>query len=145
MTDDVLLNKIATIERCLERVREEYRGDPTRLDSQTVEDAVVLNVQRACEASLDLAMHLVSRRRLGLPQDSRAAFTLLEEAGAIDPDLAARMKRMVGFRNVAVHQYQKLDRSILLRILDERLGTSSSSAGRRALHPTGRPTDDRPR
>lgn len=78
MLDDVVTNKIATIERCLARVREEYRDEPARLDSLTVEDSIVLNLQRACEASIDLAMRLVALRRLGVPPESRAAFELLE-------------------------------------------------------------------
>lgn len=122
MPDDVILNKIATIERCLTRVREEYREDSSRLDNQTVEDAIVLNLQRACEAAIDLAMRVVARDRLGIPQDSRHGFTLLEEAGELSADLAGRMRRMVGFRNIAVHDYTKLSRPILESILRERLG-----------------------
>ncbi len=122
MTDDVVLNKVATIERCLVRVREEYRDDPARLDDQTIQDALVLNLQRACEAAIDLAMHLVARGRLGLPQDSRDAFSLLQQAGLLDADLSTRLQRMVGFRNVVVHQYRQLSRPILLAIVRERLG-----------------------
>ena len=122
MADDVVRNKVATIERCLKRVREEFRDDPRRLDDQTVQDAVVLNLQRACEASIDLAMRLVARERLGLPQESREAFRVLEAAGAISADLSLRLQRMVGFRNVVVHAYQELSRPILLAIVQTRLG-----------------------
>ncbi len=122
MPDDVLANKADTIRRCLRRVTEEYRGEPLRLDNFTVQDSVVLNLQRACEAAIDLAMHVVASRRLGLPQDARNAFSLLAGAAVIAPDLEQRMKRMVGFRNVAVHDYRALQIPILLRILDERLG-----------------------
>lgn len=122
MLDEVLTNKVATIERCLARVREEYRDDPTRLESPTVEDSIVLNLQRACEASIDLAMRVVTLRRLGVPQESPAAFELLQDAGVLAPDLCQRMKRMVGFRNVAVHDCQRLSRPILVAVLRERLG-----------------------
>jgi uncharacterized protein YutE (UPF0331/DUF86 family) len=122
VADDVVLNKVATIERCLARVREEYRDDAARLDDQTIQDALVLNLQRACEASIDLAMHLVARGRLGLPQDSRDAFSLLQQAGLLEADLSLRLQRMVGFRNVVVHQYRQLSRPILLSIVRERLG-----------------------
>ena len=87
-----------------------------------VEDSIVLNLQRACEAAIDLALRLVSLNRLGVPQESRAAFELLESAGMLDAELSGRMKRMVGFRNIAVHDYQRLSRPILLAILEERLG-----------------------
>ena len=122
MADDVVLNKAATIERCIRRVREEHAGDDANLTSnQTRQDAVILNLLRACEASIDAAMHVVRTRRLGIPQETREAFDLLEHAGLIDADLAQRMKRMVGFRNVAVHDYRKLDLEIVRRIVTEHL------------------------
>lgn len=83
--DDVVLNKAATIERCLARVRQEHAGDDRDVtENQTRQDAIVLNLQRACEAAIDLAMHLVPRERLGIPQETREAFSLLASAGMID-------------------------------------------------------------
>ena len=120
--EDVVRNKVASIERCLRRVREEFRDDPRRLDDQTVQDALLLNLQRACETSIDLAMHLVAHEGLGLPQESREAFRMLEAAGAVDAELSMRLQRMVGFRNIVVHAYQQLSRPILLSILQTRLG-----------------------
>ena len=122
MRDDVVVNKVAVIERCLRRVAEDYHGQPKRLENLTVQDAIVLNVQRACEAAIDLAMHVVAQRRLGVPQDARSAFDLLHRESLIDADLARRMKAMVGFRNIAVHDYQQMHVVILQRILAERLG-----------------------
>lgn len=81
----------------------------------------MLNLQRACEAAIDLAMHGVRVRRLGLPQESREAFTLLEQAGLLDAKTAERMRAMVGFRNVAVHNYQALSLPILRAILEKHL------------------------
>ena len=58
MADDVALNKAGIIERCLARVREVHAGDDANLfDDPTRQDSIVLNLQRACEASIDLAMH----------------------------------------------------------------------------------------
>jgi len=121
MPDDVALNKLAIIERCLRRVAEEYQGQPARLENFTVQDSIVLNVQRACEAAIDMAMHVVAKRRLGVPQDARSAFELLAVERVIDRELAERMKLMVGFRNIAIHEYQQLQIGILQRILEERL------------------------
>jgi len=121
MPDDVALNKLAIIERCLRRVAEEYQGQPARLENLTVQDSIVLNVQRACEAAIDMAMHVVAKRRLGVPQDARSAFELLAVERVIDRELADRLKLMVGFRNIAIHEYQQLQIGILQRILEERL------------------------
>ena len=118
MADDVLVNKAAAIERAIARVREEYAGDHRNLvENQTRQDAIILNLQRACESSIDAAMHMVRVRRLGVPQETREAFALLEGAGIIDGALSDRMKRMVGFRNVAIHDYQKLSLDIVQRII----------------------------
>lgn len=106
MTSEVLLSKAAIIERCLARVDEEYTGREGELETNyTRQDAIVLNLQRACEAAIDMAMHAARTQRLGLPGDARDAFTLLERAKLIPADIATRMRAMVGFRNVAVHQY----------------------------------------
>lgn len=119
--DDVVLNKAAVIERCVARVREEHAGDDASLENVTTQDAIVLNIQRACEASIDLAMHLVRRERLGLPQDSREAFTLLARAGALPEAQSEALGRMVGFRNVAVHDYQALNLDIVRAIIRSHL------------------------
>ena len=122
MADDVLMQKLASIDRCVRQVREFVGGDMDRLKQQLVQDAVVLNLQRACEQAIDAAARVVSIRRLGVPADSAEAFTLLERAGALTPATAARMRAMVGFRNVAVHQYQVLDQAILRAVVEKHLG-----------------------
>jgi uncharacterized protein YutE (UPF0331/DUF86 family) len=122
MVDDVVLNKAAAIERAVARVREVHAGhDGHVLRDQTRQDSILLNLQRACETAIDLAMHLVRVHRLGVPQESRQAFDLLAEHGAIPRELAERMKKMVGFRNVAVHEYRAIDLEIVVKIIHHRL------------------------
>jgi uncharacterized protein YutE (UPF0331/DUF86 family) len=67
-------------------------------------------------------MHRVRRDKLGIPQDSRDAFDLLVRAGMLEPSIAEGLKRMVGFRNIAVHDYTRLDLEIVRAILDRHLG-----------------------
>lgn len=122
MTDDVALNKSAIIRRCLARVREEHGGQRESLENPTRQDSIVLNLQRACEAAIDLAMHRVAARSLGVPQTSRDAFVMLETAGVLTPATAKRMRAMVGFRNIAVHNYQELQVPVLQRIIEAHLG-----------------------
>ena len=122
MVDDVVLNKAAIIERCLARVRAEHGGDDRVLhENITKQDSVILNLQRACKAAIDLAMHLVAARRLGIPQESREAFDLLVTGAALDSGLGERLAGMVGFRNVAVHDYRRLDLAIVSSIIRHRL------------------------
>ena len=122
MADEVVLNKVAVIERCLKRVAEEYEDNEDELESNyTRQDAIVLNLLRASEAAIDLAMHATRVGKLGLPQESREAFVLLERDGWIPPDISRRMQAMVGFRNVAVHDYQRLNFEIVESILEDHL------------------------
>lgn len=122
MVDDVLLNKAEIIERCLRRIDEEYRGHEGDIDTDyTRQDSIILNIHRACEASIDAAMRVVRLRRLGIPQDSREAFSLLSEAGILPADLSERLQSMVGFRNIAVHDYRKLNLVIVRSIIEKRL------------------------
>jgi uncharacterized protein YutE (UPF0331/DUF86 family) len=116
--DEVLLGKAAIIERCLKRIAAEYIGHEAELESNFMrQDALVLNLQRACEATIDAAMHLVRIHRLGIPTESRQAFEMLMKAGRLDAELGRRLIAMVGFRNIAVHAYQDIDIGILRHIL----------------------------
>ena len=123
MVDDVVVNKAATIERCLARVVEEFGDDGVELAvDQRRQDALVLNLLRACETAIDLAMHVVRVRGLGAPQSSRDAFARLVDAGLMDRGLGDDLQRMVGFRNIADHRYQDLDLDILRAIVRRELG-----------------------
>ncbi len=119
---DVALAKVATIRRCLQRIRTVTGGDAARVANADVQDIVVLNLQRAIQAAIDLAAHVLSQRQWGLPDSLKAHFTILQRQGVIDVDLGARLEAMVGFRNIAVHDYEAIDVRILERIVAERLG-----------------------
>lgn len=122
MVDDVLINKAATIERCVAQAHEEYAANPEGFAGDyTRQDAAILNIQRACEAALDMGQHLIRRERLGVPQSSRDVFALLSQGEWISHDLAAVLKRMVGFRNIALHDYQQLQLPITVSIIQHHL------------------------
>lgn len=122
MVDDVLLNKAASIERRVKRAREEYERDPASFAQNfTRQDAAILNIQRACEAALDMGQHLIRREKLGVPQSARDVFTIMAQAGWIETALADGLKRMVGFRNIAVHDYQAMQMPILISIIERHL------------------------
>ncbi|NDP61450.1 DUF86 domain-containing protein [Polaromonas sp.] len=122
MADDVLINKAATIERCVKRAREEYHRHPATFATDfTRQDAAILNIQRACEAALDMGQHLIRRERMGVPQSARDVFALLAQGGWIEAALADGLKRMVGFRNIALHDYQALQLPITVAIIQKHL------------------------
>lgn len=121
MNKDVILNKISVIERCIKRVNEEYQNNFENLKNYTKQDSIILNIQRACEASIDLSMHIISEKRLGIPQNSRDAFEVLYSSNIIDEKLMRNLKAMVGFRNIAVHDYQAVNLEIVKQIIENHL------------------------
>lgn len=122
LPDDLLLNKAATIERCVNRALEEYNKNPATFATDfTRQDAAILNIQRACEAALDMGQHLIRKHKLGIPQSARDVFALLATAGFLPAELAEKMKKMVGFRNIAVHEYQRLQLAVTEYVITQRL------------------------
>jgi uncharacterized protein YutE (UPF0331/DUF86 family) len=118
MQDDVLLNKADTLEKYVLRITEIYGNDPKNIyQNQTSQDAIVLNLERACQAAIDMAMRAVKIRKLGLPKESRDAFDLLLGSELISRDLCRRMHGLIGFRNTAVHNYKKLDLKVVESII----------------------------
>ena len=121
MPDDVVIAKVEIIENCLRRLDEVYAGKSANLfEDLTRQDSILLNLERACQASVDLALRVIRIRKLGLPKESREAFEILERHGLIDADLSRELKSMVGFRNLAVHNYRAVDLHVVERILNEK-------------------------
>jgi uncharacterized protein YutE (UPF0331/DUF86 family) len=121
MIDDIIVDKSNIIKRCINRINEEYNDNPDNLFNFTKQDSIVLNIQRACEAVIDIAMHIISEKNLSIPNSSREAFDILEKNKIIENDVSGNMKKMVGFRNIAVHQYQNLEIKIIRYIIEKDL------------------------
>ena len=118
---DIVLAKVAKIQKCLDRIRDVTGLYPESLEDIDKQDIFVLNLQRAIQACIDLAAYAISCENLGLPERVRDNFIILKEKGIIDAELASKMVKMTGFRNIAVHNYQTLDLDILKSILANNL------------------------
>ncbi len=119
---DIILAKVATIDRCLARILEMRGPRGATLLPVDVDDIVILNLQRAAQAAIDLGAHVVAAERLGLPDSLAATFTLLEKTGILSPVLAERMRKMTGFRNIAVHTYEAVNSAVVDAIVTRHLG-----------------------
>jgi uncharacterized protein YutE (UPF0331/DUF86 family) len=115
--NDVLLTKVASILKSLNRAQEDIKNENTFRNNITKQDAVVLNQQRAWEASSNIANHIVKENRLGLPKSAGDSFELLSKNGLIQTETARRMRNMIGFRNIAIHDYQVLNLDIVVNIV----------------------------
>lgn len=119
--ETVILNKIESIEKCIKRIKETKSREGFALDNFDFQDIVLLNLQRACQQSIDLAMYIVSQKRLGLPKNSRDAFKLLVENKIITSALGEKLSKMVGFRNTIILEYQEIEVTVIDYILKNSL------------------------
>jgi uncharacterized protein YutE (UPF0331/DUF86 family) len=121
--NDIVLNKKESIERCIKQIRTYYQlpaNGPFEEDHLR-QDAIAMNLQRACEQCIDLANHTIRVGKLGLPKESKDSFRLLAVNHVITQELALRLEGMVGFRNVLVHEYQRMDLKLVIDVIENRL------------------------
>ena len=121
MTDrDLIAKKLALVETCVRELRELSR--PSLIPTDKVQQRFAEHtLQIAIQAILDVASHIVSDERLGEPRANRELVDLLERHRWLTSDLAATIRRMVGFRNVLVHGYEIVDVAVVQEIVEHRL------------------------
>ncbi|MBC8344998.1 MAG: DUF86 domain-containing protein [Candidatus Marinimicrobia bacterium] len=119
---DIILEKVAIIQRCLGRISHVTHLEKDTLNDIDIQDIFVLNLQRAIQASVDIAAHVIAFEGYGLPDTLRAHFDLLAQNNIISKEISLKMKAMVSFRNIAVHEYQNINPDILKSILSTNLG-----------------------
>lgn len=113
MDRDVILEKINSIQRCLSTIHRATANNLDALDDIIIQDAVVLNIQRAVQLCIDMSSYLIANFKLGLPSTLKECFLLLQDNKILNAEITAKMLKMIGFRNIVVHEYQKLNIHIL--------------------------------
>lgn len=118
---DVLYQKTNSIQNCLKRIHDTIASDLTRLQNLDVQDIVVLNLQRAIQLVIDMGAYIIATKRWGIPQSLKDVFIILEQNKAISHALSHNLQKMVGFRNIALHDYQAVDNEILKAVISKHL------------------------
>ena len=114
MDADVIAAKLESLRRCIARVEARCPATAAALAKDVdAQDIVALNLSRAVQLCVDLALHRISRGGDAAPTTMGGAFDTLAANGTLDIELAKRMKSAVGFRNLAVHQYEAMDWAIV--------------------------------
>ena len=122
MDNDVVLNKLESLRRCITRVQEKTPASSALLSGNfDLQDIIVLNLERAVQTCVDIGLHMVGDLETPVPNSMAETFKSLNRAGIIDDRTAERMTKAVGFRNTAVHAYQEMDWEIVYRIVTEHL------------------------
>lgn len=120
---EVLQRRLRKLDEYLEILRrlqqysfEEFIQDPERYGSAE------RFLQLAIEALLDMGNHIIADLNLGEVRWYSDIPVILAERGGLEPDLKEKWIRMIGFRNILVHEYLDLDRRIVYEVLQSGLG-----------------------
>lgn len=118
----VIENKSASVQKYLS-ILDGYRGRSVAdiEGDPTLRGAVERYLYLAAQATIDLAEAVIAYRGFRKPVAYRENFEVLVEEGVIPRDLGARLVRMVAFRNVLSHAYDRIDYSVVVETLNHSL------------------------
>lgn len=119
--NNILLNKSASLERCIKRVQEEYSDFETLKNNQTKQDAIIYNLQHAIQLCVIMSARVISLKRLRLPEDTRDYFNVLTKEGFLCEKLNQKMQKLIEFQYIAIHEFLALDLEIVKSIIENDL------------------------
>jgi len=122
MDRQIVWQKLESLRKCLGRISDKCpeTADLLALDLDA-QDIITLNLTRAVQLCVDVAAHLIAGRNIAAPGTMGETFDALAQAAIINDELAIRLKRTVGFRNIAVHNYEAIDWQIVYAICQQHL------------------------
>lgn len=107
---DLILAKAGSVKSHLNRVIEKRNVD---LDSFIKDidrqESILFNIQTAVQNCIDIAAHIISEESFGVPGSTTEMLYILGKNGYLDNDLTQKMVKTVGFRNLIVHEYGKIE------------------------------------
>ncbi|MBW1771123.1 MAG: DUF86 domain-containing protein [Deltaproteobacteria bacterium] len=107
---DLILAKAGSVKGHLKRVIEKRDVDlRTFMKDIDRQESILFNLQMAVQNCIDIAAHIISEEGFGVPGSTNEMFYLLEENGYVNTELTEKMVKAVGFRNLIVHEYGKLE------------------------------------
>lgn len=78
-------------------------------------------LQLSCQVIIDTFNLVIIEEGIEKPEDNRETISLLLNKKIISENLSSRLNGIVGFRNILVHEYGKIDRKRVYQNLMERL------------------------
>ena len=119
----VIDEKLLSFNRCLSRIKLHTPACVETLQNDfDTQDIINLNLQRAVQISVDIAAHILAEQLHEQTPTMAETFLTLSKYGILESQLASRLAKVVGFRNIAVHEYNTLDMDILYSIITKEIG-----------------------
>jgi uncharacterized protein YutE (UPF0331/DUF86 family) len=119
---NLILRKLSDLSDLREQI-DEFQGISVRRYAADwkVQRIVERTLQLMIEICLDVANHIISGRGYRRPIGYADHFTVLRETGVLSARLAARLEKMARFRNLIVHNYDKIDAAVVVGLLKRSL------------------------
>ncbi|TCV84253.1 type VII toxin-antitoxin system HepT family RNase toxin [Sulfurirhabdus autotrophica] len=122
MDREVIEQKLESLRRCLKRIAEKCPTESEKLiNDLDLQDIIALNLSRAVQLCVDIGAHLIAGMEVTPPDTMGQTFDILAQEGLMQPHLALRLKKAVGFRNIAVHNYEVINWLIVHAIAQHHL------------------------
>jgi len=113
----IVEQKLESLRRCLQRLQEKTPESAAALAADPdAQDILALNLTRAVQLCVDIGSHLLAATDEPAPASMGETFDGLARCGAISSETAHAMRRAVGFRNIAIHNYEAINWDIVYAI-----------------------------
>ena len=122
MDRQVINQKLESLRRCLVRIQDKFPADAAELQNNfDLQDIIALNLSRAVQLTVDIGSHIISTMNMPAPETMGQTFEILAQQNVLTVNVADQLKKSVGFRNIAVHNYEAINWQIVHSIVSEHL------------------------
>ena len=123
---EVRLKKLDHAVSRLKRIQQISKDEYT--DNQDYQDIAERNFQVAIQTCIDIANYIIAGQNLLVPDEQENVFIVLGKNGVLPEELIEKIKGMVSFRNILVHNYLYTDPNQVYDILQNQLSDFNSFA-----------------
>jgi len=117
MDKQLVHEKLESLRRCIKRIEtkrpQTFQELKNNLDLQ---DILSVNLERAVQMCVDIGAHIIAKTESKPPETMAKTFDFLAKKQIITESTALAMKKAVGFRNIAVDNYQAVNWEIVFNI-----------------------------
>ncbi len=123
MDKRIVESKLESLRRCISRIEGKMPNGANELENDfDLQDIISVNLERAVQQCVDIGAHLIAPTENGAPSTMAEIFETLFNINILKKDTTDVMKRAVGFRNIAVHNYHEINWEIVFNICQNQLG-----------------------
>lgn len=121
-TISVIENKISHIRKYFKILKKFNKFSQKQLKEDVfIRGALERYLYLVVQSTIDLAECVIAYKKYRKPSTLAENFLILQEEGFIDRKSCEKLVKMVGFRNIVAHDYEKIDPLIMSDILKNRV------------------------